>query len=135
MPDARTARSSVVVVAMALAIPLSGVLAACGDSSSSSRSASKADFCAGFEKLGSRTKPSVAADELSRVGTPSDIDAEARRGFDLLVHHLRDIPDVRSPSGITRMMQNMSAADAADVRAFITYYASECQGVPSDAPS
>jgi hypothetical protein len=33
------------------------------------------------------------------------------------------------------MVQGLSAGDAADVRAFITYYASECQDVPSGSSS
>ena len=77
-------------------------------------------------------RPGHAADELSKVGTPSDIGSSARHGFDLLVSHLRDLPDKRSPGGITKMVQDMNDRDAADVRDFITYYASECQGVSGD---
>jgi hypothetical protein len=127
MPEPRIARTPLVVLA-GLGVVLAGGLAACGDSSSGSP-ASKADFCHSFDMLGSNATPGHAADELSKVGTPSDIDSSARRGFDLLVSHLRDLPDKSSPGGITKMVQDMNDRDAAAVRAFITYYASECQGV------
>ena len=134
MSEARIARTSVVAPAV-LAVLVAAGLSGCGDSSSSGRSASKADFCHSFDTLGSRATPAHAADELSKVGTPSDIDAAARHGFELLVEHLRDLPDKSSPGGITKMVQDMRQQDAADVRAFITYYASKCQGLPGDSAS
>jgi hypothetical protein len=134
MSEARIARTSVAVLPVLAALLAAG-LAGCGDSSSSGRSASKADFCHSFDKLGSRATPARAADELSKVGTPSDIDPSARHGFELLVDHLRELPDKSSPGGITKMVQDMRQQDAADVRAFITYYASECQGLPGDPAS
>ena len=133
MPEARTVRSAALTAPLTLLMALG--LAACGDASSSGSSASQADFCRSFEKLGSDTTPGHAADELSRVGTPSDIGSSARHGFELLVSHLRELPDRSSPGGITKMVQDMNDQDAADVRDFITYYASECQGVAGDASS
>jgi hypothetical protein len=112
------------------------VLGGCGGSSSSPPSAaSKADFCHTFDQLGSDTSPQHAADELSRVGTPSGMPADARHGFDVLVSHLRDLPEGTQPRQITQMIQGLNGGDASDVRAFITYYAGECQGVPSGASS
>jgi hypothetical protein len=125
MPEARIARTSIAAIAAVLA----GGLVGCGDSSSSAPSASRADFCHSFETLGSDTTPGHAADELSRVGTPSDIGSSARHGFDLLVSHLRDLPDKSSPGGITKMVQDKNDRDAAADRDFITYNASECQGL------
>jgi hypothetical protein len=133
MPEARIARNA--IAASATLVVLAGGLAACGDSSSSGSSASKADFCHSFEVLGSQTTPGHAADELSKVGTPSDIGSSARHGFDLLVSHLRALPDRRSPGGITKMVQDMSDRDAADVRDFITYYGSECRALSGDSSS
>jgi hypothetical protein len=131
MPEARTdriVRTSVVATAMVLA----GGLTACGGSSSGS-AATKADFCRTFDHLGGDTSPGRAADELSKVGTPADIGSSARHGFEVLVDHLRDLPDGTQPRRITQMVQGLSARDAADVRDFITYYAGECQGLPSSA--
>jgi hypothetical protein len=128
MPQART------LVAAAATMVLAGGLTGCGDSSSSS-SASKADFCRTFNQLGSDTSPHRAADELSRVGTPSDIGSGARRGFDVLVAHLRDLPEGAQPREVTQMVQGLHSQDATDVRAFITYYVGECQGLPGDSSS
>jgi len=121
MPEPRS-------VVAALAVVMAGGLAACGGSSSGS-GASKKDFCATFDHLGSRTDPRQAADQLSRTGTPSDIDSDARQGFQVLVDHLRDLPAGSTPGRISQMVHGLNAQDAADVRDFITYYASECQGL------
>jgi len=124
------------ILVPALGMVLAGCLAGCGNGdSSSSEGASKADFCRTFNQLGADTSPQRAADELSRVGTPSDIDAGARRGFEVLVEHLRDLPAGTKPGEITQMVKDLHAQDAADVRAFVTYYAQECQHLPTGAPS
>jgi hypothetical protein len=128
MPKAR-------VVVAALATVLAGVLTACGGSSSSGASASKADFCRTFDRLESDTTPQRAADELSRVGTPGGMPADARHGFDVLVNHLRDLPKGTQARQITQMVQGLNTQDMSDVRAFITYYAGECQGIPGDSSS
>jgi hypothetical protein len=120
----------------AMAVVLAGGLAACGnDTPSSSSSASKADFCRTFDRLGSDTSPEHAADELSRVGTPSDIGSSARRGFDVLLDDLRNLPPGAKPGEITQMVKDLPAQDATDVRDFITYYGAECQGLPGDRAS
>jgi hypothetical protein len=120
------------VRAVAMAMALAGGLVACGHSSSTSSGAtSTADFCRTFNQLGTDTTPHHAAEELSRVGTPSDISSTARHGFDVLVDHLRDLPAGTHAGQITQMVQGLNAHDASDVRDFITYYAQECQGVPS----
>jgi len=116
-----------------MVLVLAGWLTACGDSSSSSSSASKTDFCRTFNQLGADATPQHAADELSRVGTPSNIGASARRGFDVLVSHLRNLPPGATPEGISQMVKNLHTRDAADVRAFVVYYTSECQGIPGSS--
>jgi hypothetical protein len=127
------AEAKVLVAGMAMV--LAGGLAACGHSSSSSLSASKADFCRTFNQLDADSTPQHAADELSRVGTPSDISGSARHGFDLLVDHLRDLPPGASPGEVTQMVQKLRPQDASDVRAFIAYYAGECQDLPGHSAS
>src|SRR5689334_3586804 len=117
MPEAK-------VVVGAMAMVLAGGLTGCGgNSSASSAGPSKADFCRTFNQLGSKSSPQHAADELTRVGTPSDISAGARRGFEVLVDHLRDLPATARPGDVTDMVRNLHSQDAADVRTFITYYA------------
>jgi hypothetical protein len=129
MPEAR-----ILVAAMAMA--LAGGLAACSSSSSSSPSAaSKADFCRTFEHLGPDMSPPRAAHQLERVGTPGDIDSHARRGFEVLVDHLRHLPEGSHAGRIAQLMRDLHPDDAADVRDFITYYAKECQGFTGDDSS
>jgi hypothetical protein len=129
MPGAR-------ILVVAGAMVLTGGLAACGTGSSSTPAvASKADFCRAFDTLSSRAKPSEAADRLSQVGAPRDMDSSARHGLEVLVDHLRDLPDKADPGDITSMVRNLHPDDGADVRAFIDYYAQECQGFPTDTPS
>jgi hypothetical protein len=124
------------VLVAAVAVVLAGGLVACGrDTPASSSSASTADFCRTFNQLASETSPQQAADELSRVGTPSDIGSSARRGFDVLLDHLRDLPPGAKPGEITQMVKDLHAQDATDVRDFITYYGDECQGLPGDSAS
>jgi hypothetical protein len=123
---------------------LAWTLGACGGGSSSTASAggsdaptdaSKASFCASFDKLSSHTSPKEAADTLSAVGTPSDIGATARHGFEVLVERLRQLPPKANKGDITQMARELTGADQAAVIAFISYYAGECQGLPTDAPS
>ena len=131
---AQMAGPRILVAAMALGVAT--CLTACGGSSSSGASAaSKEDFCRTFDRLGSGNTPAHAADELRAVGTPDDIGTTAQHGFEVLIDHLRDLPAGTQPRQVTQMVQGLSAADAADVRAFITYYASECQDVPSGSSS
>ncbi len=127
-------RPRILVAAMTLGVAAG--LTGCGGSSSSGPSgASKADFCRTFDRLGSGATPAHAAEELRTVGTPADIGSTARHGFEVLVDHLRDLPAGTRPSQITHMGQGLSASDSADLRAFITYYASECQGLPVGSSS
>jgi hypothetical protein len=121
----------------AVAIVLAGGLAACGGSSSSSTpsSASKADFCRSFVELERDDSPRAAADQLSEVGTPGDIDSRAEHGFHVLVDHLRALPDNAKESDITMMARGLSGPDQAAVTAFVTYVATECHGAPGDSSS
>jgi hypothetical protein len=131
MPEARTWLAGTAVV-------LVGALAACDSSPASTPSpshASKGDFCRTFEQLGPRTSPPQAADRLSQVGTPDDIDPTARHGFEILVDHLRDLPEGAHAGRIGQLVQDLKGDDAADVRAFIVYYAAECQGLAGDPPA
>lgn len=119
--------------ALLLALPLAAGLGACGGSSGGSAGspptdASQASFCKTFTGLGADTTPKQAATTLGRVGTPSNIGSAQRRGFVVLVQHLRQLPDAANNEALTRMTQGLKASDQADVRAFLTYYADECPG-------
>jgi hypothetical protein len=123
-------------VVAAGALVLCGGLAGCGHGSSDSPTgASKAAFCRTFTELGPETTPKEAAERLSKVGTPKGIDSGARHGFDVLVAHLRRLPDNAKDSDLTRMAQGLKPSDQKDVISFLTFYGDECGGIPSDSPS
>lgn len=121
-----------VVLAPALAVGL----AACGGGSSGSvapvgappTDASQEGFCKTFTELGADVTPAEAAQKLGEVGTPSDIGPSQRHGFEVLLQHLSRLPDDSNDAALTQMTQGLKASDQADVRAFLTYYADECQG-------
>jgi hypothetical protein len=122
-------------LAVAGLLALMGGVSACGGSSSSAAAAgdgdgpttaSKTTFCGAFQKMSNSTTPKEAADSLSAVGTPSDIDASSRHGFDVLVEHLEALPDDAKASDLTNMRKGLSAGDKADVLAFSTYLTHEC---------
>lgn len=125
------------------ALLLAGGLAACGNGSSDSAAggsgaptnASKDAFCKTFTELGADVTPKEAADRLGKVGTPKDIDSGARHGFEVLVDHLRQLPDDAKDSDLTRMAQDLKAGDQADVVSFLKFYGDECAGLPTDSPS
>jgi hypothetical protein len=111
------------------AVVLGGTLTACGGgdhASSSPTTASRADFCRTFGHLDTGTPSRRAADRLAHVGTPSDIDSGARRGFEVLVDHLRRLPDDRDREAVTNLVRHLHTQDWKDVRAFIEYYGREC---------
>lgn len=115
---------------------LSAGLAGCGNGSSDSPTgASKAAFCKIFTELGPDTTPKEAAERLSEVGTPKGIDSGARHGFDVLVAHLRRLPDDAKDSDLTRMAQGLKPGDQKDVVSFLKFYGDECGGAPSASPS
>lgn len=124
------------------ALILGAGLTGCGGTSSSTAAgsgsptdASKASFCRLFTELGSDTKPQDAADRLSQIGTPSGISSGARHGFEVLVDRLRELPDKVTEGAITQMTQGLTGRDRTDVMAFVNYYSSECNDLPSGAPT
>lgn len=119
------------------------VLAACGGTGSSADAggggsptdASKASFCRTFDQLRADATPQDAAAELAEVGTPSGIDSGARHGFEVLVDHLRQLPDDAKDADLTAMAQDLKPGDEADVESFLTYYADECGRIPTGGSS
>lgn len=132
-----------------LLVAVSASLTACGGGSSSDTAgggsaggapsdAAKTDFCGTLEGSGSATKPSAVAASMSAVGTPSDISASARHGFEVLVGKMAQISSSNpSDADIAKLAQGFKSADLADVQAFIAYYVKECAGglLPSAAAS
>lgn len=121
---------------------LAAALASCGGASSSSSAggsgtagaptdASQADFCRTFTEIGSGVTPHEAAGRLLSIGTPSGISASARNGFVLLATHLSALPDDSKGADLETVAKDLRGTDQADLIAFITYFGTECQTVPS----
>jgi hypothetical protein len=129
------------------ALVLGGVLAACGSSSSPSpsagagsgtgppRDATQATFCKTLTDISSDQAPSEIADRLNAVGTPSSISTTARAGFEVLVEHVRVLPDNPNNSDLTSLVKGLKASDRTDVLAFWTYFGNTCEPSPSASPS
>lgn len=128
------------------ALVLAGALSACGSGGSSSSAgqgagagvptdASKAAFCKTFVELDSDVDPAEIARRLDSVGTPTDISAQARAGFQVLVAHVRVLPDNPNNSDLTALVKGLSAGDRASVLAFWTYYGEKCEPAPTDSAS
>jgi hypothetical protein len=122
-------------LALALALGACGGGSSSGAAGGSPSDASKDAFCKTFTELGADVTPKEAADRLSRVGTPRGIGSDQRHGFEVLLDNLRKLPDKANDSTLTQMAKGLQAGDKADVVAFLTYYADECQGIPSDSSS
>ena len=115
------------------ALALSGGLAACGASDGSTPGdASPADFCRTFSGLRATTAPHDLAAALSKVGTPQDIDASARRGFEVLIDHLRALPANSQAHALRGMARRLVGSEETDVVAFLNYVTRECH---TDLPS
>jgi hypothetical protein len=130
-------------LAVAGLLALMGGVSACGGGSSSGAAAgsadgptnaTKSDFCATLTSLGQDATPKGLAAAFQKVGTPTDIDASSRHGFEVLVEHLATMSDDAKASDLAAMEKDLSATDIKDVQAFSTYLTSEC--VPTgDLPS
>jgi hypothetical protein len=128
------------VAAAAALLVLLGGTAACGSSDSSASKATaggptdadKASFCATFPQISSSTTPKDATDLLSKVGTPSDITADGRHGYELLLAQLATMSDKPDSGDFDAALKSLSTADQASVTAFLVYLAKEC---PSSLPT
>ena len=123
-------------VLAASALVLAGGVSACGIGSSGGSGgaptdASKASFCKTFEGSRKVVDAHQLGDNLSRVGTPTNISAAARHGFEVLVDRLGKLPAHANKGDLSQMSKNLTGTDQAAVVAFITYYTSECKGLPS----
>ena len=116
--------------ALAGLLLLAGGLDACGGSPGSDApdDASRSSFCRSWGELDGKVSPRQAAGTLERVGTPSDIGSSARHGFEVLLSHLRGLPQHAHRGDITQMARGLEGPDQQDVAAFVTYYAGTCRG-------
>lgn len=93
-------------------------LTACGssaDASTAPKNASVADFCRIVEDL-DLSDPKGFVDDLADTGTPADITADAREGFEVMIENAT--------------ADEISDGDQEKVSAFVAYFTSTCAGTP-----
>ncbi|MCY7397161.1 MAG: hypothetical protein LH468_13615 [Nocardioides sp.] len=144
-----------------LALTVGGFTGCGGDDDSATGGAaapddtSTEDFCGSYAALIEETARSFSPDaeaadlvptlkefatQLAEVGTPSTIPDDARRGFELSIDAINDLPDDATQEELLSQAGEYSAEQQADATAFATYVQAECpdalSGVlPSDAPT
>jgi hypothetical protein len=132
-----------VASAAALLVVLVGT-AGCGGSSASSAAsadgagptdASQSEFCAGFSNLTSDMTPSDAAEAFSKIGTPSNITADARKGYEVIMTRFRTMTGKARSSDLSSMMSSLSTTEQKQVAAFGVYLTQECPSVVPSAPA
>lgn len=125
---------------------VAGTTAGCGGSSSTSSddaaptAASEKDFCAGFAAVaddmqgmepGSEPAEMIKTlksgiGDLEETGTPEDIPADARDGFDLTVDMVKGLDEDAAPEDLAKMEEQFSDEDKEKVDAFDTYLTETC---------
>ncbi len=139
------------VGAASAAVLLAFSLSACGDDSASDAptDASADDFCEAYnatsdtdEDASDSDKVDEAhdqADKLIEVGTPEDIDDDAREGFEILVDAVADIEedDVDNINNAESEEDFRDAIGASEddfekVIAFLTYASEACAEAPAE---
>src|SRR5580765_760013 len=121
-------------LAVAGMLALMGGMTACGggggskggNSADGPTNASKDAFCGVLTNLDSSATPAGLAAAFIKVGTPSDIDAASRPGYEVLIEHLSKLSDSTNASDLTAREAGLSTADKADVLAFTSYLTKEC---------
>ncbi len=158
-------RASLPAVMAALLLVL-GLVAGCGSSDSSDAGAeddggasaagpptgaSVEDFCQTFLDLIEKSSQQgadvsdadsvalakEAADQLSEVGTPEDIPADARRAFEKAIELIRTIPDDATRQEMDEIAADLTAEQQQDLQALTAYVTKTCMGQlqPTEQPS
>ena len=112
-------------VAAAGAVVLLGLsLTACGsDGSDAPKNASKDEFCKVFNS--DSDDEDKVLDELKEVGTPKEIDGDAREGFEIFIDKYDDLKDLDSES---EALKELGDEDGKKVSAFISEAIAFCVG-------
>ena len=119
---------------------------ACGgsDGSGAPEDASKDEFCQSFLALDEDANVADTAEAFKKVGTPSDISDDARKGFEFIIDNAKKLDDLGDTGDDAAAVEKEFGKDAASQTiAFGQYVVSTCMGdmqdqmddLPSDFPS
>lgn len=130
-------QASVLAGLLLLLGPLTGCGAEGGDSAPGD--ATEEEFCAAYAGLFSNfgsldpgdTEAGVRAfrewaAEMEQVGTPEDIPAEARDGFEVMVDSIQEIDPDATEEDLERLGRELSEGDQQSGEAFVTYATETC---------
>ncbi|GAB3774718.1 hypothetical protein FB382_003823 [Nocardioides ginsengisegetis] len=122
---------------------VAGTAVGCGDGGSGGApsDASEKEFCANFESiakditaLGADAKPADivkalkdAGTKLEDTGTPKGISDDERKGFELEVQKIGELPDDASTEDVSNLAEDLSKDEQAQVQAFDDYVSKTCQ--------
>ena len=125
---------------------VAGTAVGCGngsgsDSGGAPADASQTEFCGNFGAiakdiagLGANAKPAdivkalkSAGTKIEDTGTPKDISDDARKGFELEVQKIGELPDDASTADVSNLAKDLSKDEQAQVQAFDDYVKKTCQ--------
>lgn len=125
-------------MAIAASLLLVGIgTSACGgDSNSAPTDASMETFCSTLTSIADDASAEDVAEALTKVGTPSDIPADARAGFEFMVDNAKELEEF-DPSDASALEDKFGATDAKNMTAFVNYLVSSCVGnmLPTEIPT
>ena len=143
-------RSLAATGCLALATTLGASLSACsgddgGSGASAPDDASLEEFCSAFNDLFDDVLSKAASDdsaaavralkdwaaEIGEVGTPEDMPAEARNGFEVFVDQARELDEDATLADLEKFGEDVSEGDQADAEAFSDWTQDNC---PLDLP-
>ncbi|WP_460847577.1 hypothetical protein [Nocardioides ultimimeridianus] len=124
-------------------------LSACGGASGAPKDASQQSFCDAWKTSFTAIQDNGStgdqadqahkvADQLKKVGTPSDMSADARKGFEIFVDWLGKVSadDVKKMGESTDPSASpFSGDDETKFEAFTAYTGSKCFDMPTDMPT
>ena len=155
-------RTSLPVTVVAVLLLVLGLVAGCGSNDSSTAAAdddgsaagpptdaSTEDFCGTFLDLLEKASEQgsdvsdedavalakEAADNLSEVGTPEDMPADARRAFEKAIELIRSIPDGATQKEMDAIADDLTEEQQKDLQALTAYVTQKCMGQVSPRAS
>jgi hypothetical protein len=112
---------------------VAGTSAACGGGGSPT-DASQDDFCnvVNVDSIDTGKEVKDFVNKFEDVGTPKDMPADARAGFELFTGEAKKVKDDASQEDLQAIGTDLSDDDTKKVEAFFTYVGETC---PADVPT
>lgn len=121
---------------MKIGLVAASLVLVAGGATACSSSASKEDFCNGYEDFiqalieaegenyGEKLKD--AASDFEDVGTPDDIPDDAKEGLEIVMDRIQEIDDDATPEDVQNLDQDLSEDEQKKADAFEEYLQKTC---------